>query len=143
MMLPVSNFGIKCMSMGFLVKPEESIVWRGPMVMGAIEKMIHGTIWYTNRQNHFALCVGVADAERGNDKKLLFIGTNSGVDVYILTFGIFDLFYGQPMVPRLLSCMPFRWAPGHFLTFIKHLGKVIKYQCCDILPTNYCLQFQK
>jgi ATP-binding protein involved in chromosome partitioning len=45
MMLPVSNFGIKCMSMGFLVKPEESIVWRGPMVMGAIEKMVHGTVW--------------------------------------------------------------------------------------------------
>ena len=45
MMLPLTNFGIKCMSMGFLVKPEDSVVWRGPMVMGAIERMIHGTIW--------------------------------------------------------------------------------------------------
>ena len=46
MMIPLTNFGIKCMSMGFLVKPENSVVWRGPMVMGAIERMIHGTLWY-------------------------------------------------------------------------------------------------
>jgi hypothetical protein len=48
-MLPVSNFGVKCMSMGLLVKPEESIVWRGPMVMGAVEKMVHGTLWYSSK----------------------------------------------------------------------------------------------
>lgn len=33
------------MSMGFLVNPEKAVVWRGPMVMGAIEKMAHGTLW--------------------------------------------------------------------------------------------------
>lgn len=33
------------MSMGFLVNPEDSVVWRGPMVMGAIEKTLHGTVW--------------------------------------------------------------------------------------------------
>jgi ATP-binding protein involved in chromosome partitioning len=45
-MLPLSNYGIKCMSMGFLVADENSaIVWRGPMVMGALDKMVHGTAW--------------------------------------------------------------------------------------------------
>lgn len=45
MMIPPVNFGIKCMSMGFLVNPDDSIVWRGPMVMGALEKILHGTAW--------------------------------------------------------------------------------------------------
>ena len=44
-MLPLENYGVKCMSMGFLVNPEDAIVWRGPMVMGALEKMVHGTNW--------------------------------------------------------------------------------------------------
>jgi ATP-binding protein involved in chromosome partitioning len=45
MMIPPVNYGIKCMSMGFLVNPEDSIVWRGPMVMGGLEKILHGTMW--------------------------------------------------------------------------------------------------
>jgi len=44
-MLPLENYGVKCMSMGFLVKPENALVWRGPMVMGAVEKMAFGTHW--------------------------------------------------------------------------------------------------
>ncbi len=46
-MLPLTNYGLKCMSMGFLVSDFEktALVWRGPMVMGALEKMAHGTDW--------------------------------------------------------------------------------------------------
>ena len=44
-MLPLENYGVKCMSMGFLVKPQDAIVWRGPMVMGALAKLAHGTHW--------------------------------------------------------------------------------------------------
>ena len=44
-MLPVMNYGIDCMSMGFLVDPDSAVVWRGPMVMGALDKMVHGTYW--------------------------------------------------------------------------------------------------
>jgi ATP-binding protein involved in chromosome partitioning len=42
-MIPLENYGIECMSMGFLVRETDALVWRGPMVMGAIEKMAHGT----------------------------------------------------------------------------------------------------
>lgn len=31
-MIPVENYGVKCMSMGFLVEDYAPIVWRGPMV---------------------------------------------------------------------------------------------------------------
>lgn len=45
-MLPLTNYGLKCMSMGFLIrKSEDALVWRGPMVMGALEKLAHGTNW--------------------------------------------------------------------------------------------------
>lgn len=44
-MVPLTNYGIKCMSMGFLVDQGQAVVWRGPMVMGATEKMIFQTDW--------------------------------------------------------------------------------------------------
>lgn len=31
-MIPVENYGVKCMSMGLLVDKDAPIVWRGPMV---------------------------------------------------------------------------------------------------------------
>lgn len=45
-MVPLENYGVKCMSMGFLIKKaEDALVWRGPMVMGAIQKLAFGTLW--------------------------------------------------------------------------------------------------
>merc|ERR1712117_709913 len=45
-MIPLTNYGVKCMSMGFLLKKaEDAVVWRGPMVMGAIQKLAFGTAW--------------------------------------------------------------------------------------------------
>ncbi|KAF7842266.1 iron-sulfur protein NUBPL [Senna tora] len=44
-MIPVENYGIKCMSMGFLVEKDAPIVWRGPMVANALEKMTRGVDW--------------------------------------------------------------------------------------------------
>lgn len=31
-MVPMENYGVKCMSIGFLVDKDSPIVWRGPMV---------------------------------------------------------------------------------------------------------------
>lgn len=31
-MIPIENYGVKCMSMGSLVEEGAAIVWRGPMV---------------------------------------------------------------------------------------------------------------
>lgn len=42
---PMENFGIKCMSMGFLVDEETPVVWRGPMVMSALEQMMRDVDW--------------------------------------------------------------------------------------------------
>ncbi|KAM0944036.1 putative iron-sulfur protein NUBPL [Dioscorea sansibarensis] len=44
-MVPLENHGVKCMSMGFLVDKDAPIVWRGPMVMSALEKLTRGVTW--------------------------------------------------------------------------------------------------
>jgi ATP-binding protein involved in chromosome partitioning len=44
-LIPMENYGVKCMSMGFLVPEEEPTIWRGPMVMGALEQMLRDVEW--------------------------------------------------------------------------------------------------
>lgn len=44
-MLPLENFNVKCQSMGFLLPRDQAAVWRGPMVMGALSKLIQETKW--------------------------------------------------------------------------------------------------
>ncbi|OIR06258.1 antiporter inner membrane protein [mine drainage metagenome] len=44
---PVEAYGIKVMSMGFLVPEDNPIVWRGPMVMGALEQLLRDVNWGT------------------------------------------------------------------------------------------------
>ena len=42
---PIEKDGIKVMSMGFLVPPGEAVVWRGPMLHGAITQFLRDTAW--------------------------------------------------------------------------------------------------
>jgi ATP-binding protein involved in chromosome partitioning len=44
---PMSNYGVKCMSMGFLVAEETPMIWRGPMVMSALQQMLRDVDWGT------------------------------------------------------------------------------------------------
>jgi ATP-binding protein involved in chromosome partitioning len=43
--IPVENYGIKCMSTGFMVAEDTPMIWRGPMVMGAITQMLRDVQW--------------------------------------------------------------------------------------------------
>lgn len=42
---PMESYGLKCMSIGFLVEEETPMIWRGPMVQGALEQMIRDVAW--------------------------------------------------------------------------------------------------
>lgn len=42
---PLSRWGLKAMSIGFLVEEETPMIWRGPMVMGALEQMMGQVAW--------------------------------------------------------------------------------------------------
>ena len=42
---PMENYGVKCMSIGFLVPEDTAMIWRGPMVMGALQQMLRDVAW--------------------------------------------------------------------------------------------------
>lgn len=44
-MVPLQAYGVKCMSMGFLMADDAPAVWRGPMVMSALERLTRGVSW--------------------------------------------------------------------------------------------------
>ncbi|KAK6197056.1 nucleotide binding protein [Scheffersomyces amazonensis] len=44
-LFPLSNYGIESMSMGYLVPPENAIVWRGLMVMKALQQLLFEVQW--------------------------------------------------------------------------------------------------
>ena len=42
---PMENYGLKCMSMGFLVAEDTPMIWRGPMVQSALQQMLRDVDW--------------------------------------------------------------------------------------------------
>lgn len=44
-LLPIERHGLKCMSIGFMVPSDTPMIWRGPMVMGALEQLMGDTEW--------------------------------------------------------------------------------------------------
>ncbi|MBB5571622.1 MULTISPECIES: Mrp/NBP35 family ATP-binding protein [Rhizobium] len=42
---PMQNYGLKVMSMGFLVEEETAMIWRGPMVQSALLQMLREVAW--------------------------------------------------------------------------------------------------
>jgi ATP-binding protein involved in chromosome partitioning len=42
---PMQGYGLKVMSIGFLIEPESAMIWRGPMVQSAITQMLREVAW--------------------------------------------------------------------------------------------------
>jgi len=45
MIFPVEKFGVKIMSIGFFVAPNQSLIWRGPMAANALTQLFENTQW--------------------------------------------------------------------------------------------------
>jgi len=45
--LPLRNHGVTLMSIGLLTKEDEAVIWRGPMLMGALQQMLGNVQWGT------------------------------------------------------------------------------------------------
>lgn len=43
--VPIPAHGIETMSMGYMMNNKQAVVWRGPMVAGALEQMMSQTLW--------------------------------------------------------------------------------------------------
>ena len=44
-MIPPEAHGIKVISMGMLVPPDQAIIWRGPMLHGAVQQFMRDVVW--------------------------------------------------------------------------------------------------
>ena len=45
MLIPMERYGVKVMSMGFLVDENTPVVWRGPMIMKTIQQFVQNVKW--------------------------------------------------------------------------------------------------
>lgn len=45
MIIPPINYGIKCLSMGLLLEDSSAVIWRGPLVMSALQRLLKGATW--------------------------------------------------------------------------------------------------
>lgn len=44
-LIPLSNYGVKSMSMGYLIPETSPVAWRGLMVMKALQQLLHEVEW--------------------------------------------------------------------------------------------------
>ncbi|MGA2411369.1 MAG: Mrp/NBP35 family ATP-binding protein [Candidatus Binataceae bacterium] len=44
---PIEKYGIKLISMGFFLTDKAPVIWRGPMVMGAVRQFLQDVLWGT------------------------------------------------------------------------------------------------
>jgi ATP-binding protein involved in chromosome partitioning len=44
-LIPLINYGVKCMSIGFLIPKDSAIVWRGLMLMKSIQQLLWEVDW--------------------------------------------------------------------------------------------------
>lgn len=62
-LIPPFNYGIQIMSMGFLIPPDEAVVWRGPMIHSAIRQFFTDVLWHELDYLLVDLPPGTGDAQ--------------------------------------------------------------------------------
>jgi ATP-binding protein involved in chromosome partitioning len=45
LILPLEQYGVKLLSIGFLAPPDSAVIWRGPMASSALKQFISDAIW--------------------------------------------------------------------------------------------------
>lgn len=44
-LIPLHKYGLSLLSMGLMVPPDKAMIWRGPMVHGALQQMLKSVVW--------------------------------------------------------------------------------------------------
>jgi ATP-binding protein involved in chromosome partitioning len=60
---PIEKFGLKCMSMGFLVNPNQAVIWRGPMIDKYLRQFLMAVPWTDIDYMVIDLPPGTGDAQ--------------------------------------------------------------------------------
>src|SRR6185436_6484971 len=61
--VPIERYGVKVMSLGFLMDVDQPVIWRGPMVMKAVEQFLQDVAWGTLDVLVIDLPPGTGDAQ--------------------------------------------------------------------------------
>ncbi len=62
-LIPFERYGIRFMSLGFLVEQDSAVIWRGPMVMKALEQLLRDVVWGSLDYLVLDLPPGTGDAQ--------------------------------------------------------------------------------
>jgi ATP-binding protein involved in chromosome partitioning len=62
-LVPIERYGVKVMSLGFLMDVDQPVIWRGPMVMKAVEQFLQDVAWGTLDVLVIDLPPGTGDAQ--------------------------------------------------------------------------------
>ena len=60
---PIEKYGVKLISIGFFLGERAPVIWRGPMVMGAVRQFLKDTLWGTQDFLIVDLPPGTGDAQ--------------------------------------------------------------------------------
>jgi ATP-binding protein involved in chromosome partitioning len=72
--VPIQRYGVKVMSLGFLMDVDQPVIWRGPMVMKAVEQFLQDVAWGTLDFLVIDLPPGTGDAQLTLTQKIHLSG---------------------------------------------------------------------
>ena len=72
--VPIERYGVKVMSLGFLMDVDQPVIWRGPMVMKAVEQFLGDVAWGTLDFLVVDLPPGTGDAQLTLTQKIHLSG---------------------------------------------------------------------
>lgn len=72
---PIEKHGIKTISMGYLVDPNAAMVWRGPMLAGAVTQFVQDVVWGSLDYLIFDLPPGTGDIQLSLAQRLQVSGS--------------------------------------------------------------------
>ena len=75
--MPLMAHGVKVMSIGSMVDPDQALIWRGPMLMGALQQLLGEVVWAP-------LDVLVVDMPPGTGDVQLTVGQKTVIDGAII-----------------------------------------------------------
>ena len=72
--VPIERYGVKVMSLGFLMDADQPVIWRGPMVMKAVEQFLQDVAWGALDELVIDLPPGTGDAQLTLTQKIRLSG---------------------------------------------------------------------
>jgi ATP-binding protein involved in chromosome partitioning len=83
--LPGEGHSVKVMSIGFMVKPEQALIWRGPMLHSAIKQFIQDVDWGELKIPILGVIENMSYLETPSGEKMDIFGTGGGEKLAAMT----------------------------------------------------------